>query len=248
MSQAISGTYHQVPVGGRTGTGKRWSDAGLLFVQQFYFPASEEKRLYDAGVYWATGFQSASCRIWKRCWGVKPAGDAAGWSIAQTKRGKRFWMSERWAISLCKAVAGRGGTCKSKQKEDGTGRNHPFAARGGVQRTGRKGTVFAKAGENGPGGAWSDTGRACTLRQPHRRTFRRERKPQAAAWRKITGIRPEWSVRAGSLGTVKETIRTGGYKQEESAGRRFRRKRTGTGRNAAGSAKSIYFCVSGRSF
>lgn len=43
MSQAVSGTYHQVPVGGRTGTGKRWSDAGLLFVQQFYFPASEEK-------------------------------------------------------------------------------------------------------------------------------------------------------------------------------------------------------------
>ena len=49
MSQAVCGHIIRV----------RWEEleqvrdrggAGLLFVQQFYFPASEEKRLYDAAV------------------------------------------------------------------------------------------------------------------------------------------------------------------------------------------------------
>ena len=41
----------KMPVGGRTGTGKRWgADAGLLFVQQFYFPGHLKKKDYTHGL------------------------------------------------------------------------------------------------------------------------------------------------------------------------------------------------------
>ena len=40
MSETVSGTYYEMQVCGGTGAGKGWCDTGLLFVQQFYFPAS----------------------------------------------------------------------------------------------------------------------------------------------------------------------------------------------------------------
>lgn len=129
MSQAVSGTYHQVPVGGRTGTGKRWSDAGLLFVQQFYFPASEEK---DYTTRACIGRQVSKARLAEYEKDVEELSRQEMQLddlLRRLKEARDFECLKDEPSHYVK-LSRAGGTCKSKQKEDGTGRNHPFAARG----------------------------------------------------------------------------------------------------------------------
>lgn len=58
-----SWTHHQVPLCGGIRAGAGWCDAGLLLLQQLYFPPSEEKRLYYKCLHWRKSIQSKACRI-----------------------------------------------------------------------------------------------------------------------------------------------------------------------------------------